>query len=294
MVFEPDAARAERLKSEPGVRVFQGEQEAFQSAKPDLVFVCSPTALHVSQALRAVEEGAHVFIEKPLSHTMESVRELLEKARTGKRVVMVGCNMRFHPGHAAIHRFLAEGAIGSPVAARISYGGYLPSWRPGQDYRKSYSASPEQGGAVLDCIHEIDLALWHFGPAEVSGSAVLPATAIGLETDGLAEILLRHASGVLSSVHVNFIQREFRRTCSVIGTDGSLTWDCTRGSVERFGTDGNLAETIAQPAGWETDTMYRDELRHFLAAAEEGKIPTGSLQEASAALAVALAVRESP
>src|SRR5207247_166630 len=139
-------------------------------------------------------------------------------------VSMVACNMRFHPGPAQVKQLLESSAIGKPLSARIHVGSYLPRWRAGQDYRLSYSASRTSGGAALDCIHEIDLALWYFGAAELISVASLPAHSIGLEVDGLIEILLRHESDVLTSVHLNFLQHNYHRSCSIIGSSGTISW----------------------------------------------------------------------
>ncbi|MDD5751483.1 MAG: Gfo/Idh/MocA family oxidoreductase [Candidatus Peribacteraceae bacterium] len=290
-IFEPEEKRRKVLEEELKIPAIGNESEAFAAARPDIVFVCSPTALHIPQAIRAVEAGAHVFLEKPLSHTMEKAEELREKAEKGRRIVMVGCNMRFHPGTATVKRLLASGAIGTPIAARILYSGYLPAWRPQQDYRKSYSASPDQGGVVLDCIHEIDLALWYFGPGKVTGACVLPALSIGLETDGLAEMLVKHETGVLSSIHVNFIEQGMRRGCHILGSSGALSWDFTRGSVKQRGSMGKVTAEFKQPETWTPNQMYVDELQHFLDAVEQNKAPFGSLEEATQALKIALAVR---
>ena len=143
--------------------------------------------------------------------------------------------MRFHPGPATIKRLLGQGAIGEVIAARIQSGSFLPRWRTQQHYHGSYSASPLWGGALLDCIHEIDLALWYFGSATIAGAATLPAKSLGLETDGLAEIILEHGTGVLCSVHLNFVQRDYRRTCQVIGSEGTIYWDLADHCVEVFG-----------------------------------------------------------
>ncbi len=291
MVVDPDSARREALADELHVRIGANADAALTAFRPDIVFVCSPTALHVTQAIKAVDSGAHVFIEKPLSHSIEGVEELRQKALERKRTVMVGCNMRFHPGLKEVKRLLDAGVIGTPVAARIVYGGYLPNWRPQQDYRQSYSASVEQGGVVLDCIHEIDLALWEFGLATVTASKVLPATKIGLSTDGEAEIFLRHTGGAESHIHLSFMEEQFQRSQHVTGTVGSLSWDFTRGAVEWREKDGALVEIIRQPAGWEPNQMYMEELDHFLNAVETESTPMGSLNEALAALQIALTVR---
>src|SRR5262249_44881068 len=152
------------------------------------VLVTAPTHLHVPLAREAAAHGCDLFIEKPLSHSWDGVEELRHEVRRRGLVTMVGCNMRFHPGPARVHELLRRGAIGRPLAARIFTGSYLPDWRPGTDYRKSYSASSERGGGVLlDCIHEIDLALWYFGPARLAAAVAAPAETIGLDVEGVAE-----------------------------------------------------------------------------------------------------------
>jgi predicted dehydrogenase len=205
---------------------------------------------------------------------------------------MVGCNMRFHPGPATVKRLLDERAIGEAVAARIETGSFLPRWRPWQNYRESYSASPQSGGAILDCIHEIDLALWYFGSARVLAAAHLPAGVIGLQTDGLAEILLAHDSGTLSSVHLNFVQRDYRRCCHIIGSEGTLYWNFTERRVTVFDSEGNLARTYEEPAGWDVNTMYMDELTHFLSAVSCGTESMNPLEGGISALRIALTARE--
>src|SRR5262249_55131955 len=202
------------------------------------------------------------------------------------------CNLRFHPGPAAVKALLQEEAIGMAFAARLQTGSYLPRWRPAQDFLQSYSASEGQGGAILDCIHEIDLALWFFGPARVVGAAPLPAKPLGLATDGLAEILLRHHSGVLSSVHVNFVQRDYRRCCQIIGTHGTIYWDYGTGRVDLFGEDGRLTRSIEQPADWDCNQMYVDELAHFVSCVRERRPTVNPLSGGVAALRIALAARE--
>jgi predicted dehydrogenase len=222
---------------------------------------------------------------------MDNLDDLLELVARRNLVTMVGCNMRFHPGPAMIKRLLKEGAIGKPLSARLQTGSFLPRWRPAQDYHQSYSASAEWGGAILDCIHEIDLALWYLGPARVHAAIHLPAQSIGLETDGLAEIILRHESGAVSSVHLNFVQRDYRRGCQIIGTEGTISWDFSEDYVRVFGPDGSLRESLPKPEGWQINQMYVDEMTHFLAAVRNGTQTMNPLEGGVAVLDVALTAR---
>ena len=76
-----------------GVRVFENLEDAL-ALGPEAAFVCNPTSLHIPVALRLAHAGCHLFIEKPLSHSLEGVEELLAVVKAKGLVSMVGC----HPG----------------------------------------------------------------------------------------------------------------------------------------------------------------------------------------------------
>jgi predicted dehydrogenase len=258
--------------------------------QPDVALVTAPPTSHVDLALAAAERGCHLFIEKPLSHSTAGVDELAAAVARRGVVAMVACNMRFHPGPAQVKALLQAGAVGEVVSARIESGSYLPHWRPHTDYARSYSASTLGGGAILDCIHEIDLALWYFGTGETVAAAAVPARGIGLDVEGLAEILLRHDSGVLSSLHLNFVQRDYRRGCTVVGTEGTIYWDFNTGLERHHRADGTRRD-FPQPATWTVNDMYVGEITHFLHCVETGGAPCCGIDDGLAALRVALAAK---
>jgi predicted dehydrogenase len=289
VAFDPAAAACKILDHEPAAPLFT-DLEALWATRPDVVFIAAPSNLHIPLALEAARRGCHLFIEKPLSHSREGIDFLAAEADRGRLVTLVACNMRFHPGPALIKQLLDEGAIGTVIAARIQNGSFLPRWRPRQDYHQSYSASPEFGGAVLDCIHEIDLALWYFGGAKVVAGVCSPASHIDLATDGLAEILLRHDSGVLSNVHLNFVQRDERRSCQIIGSTGTLYWDHSDRRVLLFGSEGTLDRSFSEPDGWRTNQMYLDELAYLLECVQANRPTFNPIAGGLAALDIALEV----
>lgn len=259
--------------------------------QPNVAFITAPTAEHVSLALAAAQRACHLFIEKPLSHSLQGVDTLQGEIAKRGLISMVGCNMRFHPAHAFLRQELEAGTLGDVLSARLFCGSYLPRWRPHTDYRLSYSADPRSGGAILDSVHELDLALWHFGAARLEGAAWRPASSLNLATDGLAELLLRHESGPLSSVHLNFVQRDYRRGFEVIGTRGTLRWDWNAARVELCDENGQWA-TALELGGWKLNQMYRDEIAAFLAAVQSGKTAPNGVEEAARTLELALQARK--
>jgi predicted dehydrogenase len=290
LAYDTSEERRNAVAAETGVTGVVCLAEAWER-HPGAAVIAAPTQLHLPLALEAAAHGCDLFLEKPLAHSCAGIDRLCAAAAERNLVTMVACNMRFHPGPALIKRLLDEGAIGQVLAGRLQTGSYLPRWRPTQDYRNSYSASPEWGGAILDCIHEIDLALWYFGPATLQGAAWQRARSLGLKTDGLAEMILRHDSGVTSNVHLNFVQCDYRRTCQIIGTDGTIYWDFAHKRVDLYGPEGALERSWEEPEGWQVNQLYIDEMAHFLNAVEERKPTVNPLAGGLAALHIALAAK---
>jgi predicted dehydrogenase len=291
LLVEPDIHRRRVLSQDRAWTLLDTLEEGL-ALNPDFAVIAGPTQHHVPQALEAARGGCHLFIEKPLSYSRDHLDHLCQEIERRPLVSLVACNMRFHPGPAKVKRLIEEGGIGDVIAARIQTGSYLPRWRADQDYHRSYSASPEWGGTILDCIHEIDLALWYFGPAKLLAAVHRPGRTIDLKTDGLAEIILEHEGGALCSVHLNFIQRDYRRTCQVIGTEGTLYWDFEDGNVTVYGPTGKEKATYPEPEGWQMNQMYVDELQHFLRAIRNKSQTVNTVRESLATLEIALVARK--
>src|SRR5687767_2510237 len=68
--FDPDAATRARVGEEIGVQVHDDLEAVWESA-PDVALVTSPSHLHMPLALAAARRGCHLFIEKPVSHTLD-------------------------------------------------------------------------------------------------------------------------------------------------------------------------------------------------------------------------------
>jgi len=273
---------------------------ALEGFKPNVVFICSPTKLHVLQAIQAANAGSHLFIEKPLSHNSEGISDLIKIVDEKKLTTMVACNMRFHPGPKKIKELIDSGAIGDIISSRIHAASYLPRWRRKVPYKESYSADPVQGGVLLDCIHEIDLALWYSGSANLTSSNVIPATSIGLEVDGAVDLLLKHESGATSNIHLSFIQHTWRRGCEIIGSEGTIEWELksppgilhTEGDpkVRLYDNNGELKDAF--PAESDRDQPYIDEITHFLESVIKGVQTMSPVSDGENSLKIALDARK--
>jgi predicted dehydrogenase len=96
-----------RLEQKYNLHIFQ-DLELALACKPQAVFICTPTSLHLPVALRAAQAGCDLFIEKPLSHNFEKVDELIRLVESGGLKTAVGYQMRFHPCLERLHALVQE------------------------------------------------------------------------------------------------------------------------------------------------------------------------------------------
>jgi predicted dehydrogenase len=293
LAFDLRPERRSEVSSRFGIETVEALDAAWER-RPDVALITTPTSLHVPIALEAALRHCHLFIEKPLSNSWTGVDQLLAVIKQSELVTLVGCNMRFHPGLVTIKQLLDRHAVGRIVAARVEFGQYLPDWHPLEDYRRNYSARRDLGGGViLDAIHEIDYIRWLLG--EVAGATCVAGklSRLEIDTEDTAAILLAFESGALGEVHLDYIQRTYRRTCQIIGEDGTLHWDYTAGQVRWYLPDQKEPEVFNNPRGWNPDQMYVDEMKHYLRCLARGEKPQLDAFEAARVLQIALAAKDS-
>ena len=129
--------------------VVESDLEAALAYRPQAVIVANPTALHLQVAIPAAEAGCHLFLEKPVSHSLEGLDRLQAALQHGGGRAFTGFQYRFHPGLDWIQRLLTQCAVGRPLSLRAQWGEYLPGWHPWEDYRRGYSARADLGGGVV-------------------------------------------------------------------------------------------------------------------------------------------------
>jgi predicted dehydrogenase len=285
-VFDPAPERCRPVVEELGATAYASFEDAL-AAGPDVALVCTPPILHVEQALAALKAGCHVFVEKPISHSLERVEELEALARQGRRVVQVGYNLRFHPGLRILKGLLEDGTLGRPLWVQAEAAQYLPDWRPWQDYRASYTARRSLGGGILlDGSHEIDYLTWLLGrPSEVLCMAGR-ASDLEVDVEDCATLLLRFPSRTLAAVHLDFVQRSPSRWCKVAGERGTAHWSFFAREVRL--TLADPAGSLSLPYAFDVNEMYVAELRHFLACAASGAEPEVTIEQARAVLELIL------
>lgn len=258
--------------------------------QPNAVFICTPTALHTEQAIESLIAGTDVFIEEPLSTSLDRMNEMEALAKDGGKLVMVGHCFRFHEGLRQAKRWLKEGRIGRLASIRAVLGEYIPEVVP--NYRNMYIS--EYGGAY-ELIHDIDLALWF---AEQQPVRVMGVDGnfsdVPMKSPDTAELIVEFKNRCLASVHLDFFQRARHRQTELFGTNGTIlvefaSWDkCGLFLYEAEGAAWHF-ENVAT----DRDDMFREMDRLFLQAIISRSTAPVSLEEGKLAVQVMLASQES-
>jgi predicted dehydrogenase len=292
-VVESDSECRKRAQTEFAVKTFTGLSDGLRWS-PQFVIFATPTFLHLRQAMEVASAGCALFIEKPLSHTCEGICELRNLVEQHGLVSMVGCNMRFHPGPSKVRGLLEQGKLGRIISARIYAGSYLPGWRPGTDYRTNYAAREETGGGcILDCIHEIDLARWYLGDVKEVFCAAGHLSSLEISTEDVAALICRHASGALSEIHLDYVQRSYERGCRIACADGSVFWDFREKAVRWYDAAADVWTRYEQPHDWQLNQMYLEEMQHFLDCVQKGATTALPISEAAAVMEIVWAAKKS-
>ncbi len=274
-----------------GALVFR-DLEAALAQRPDVVIVANPTSLHLPVSRAALRHGSHVLIEKPIADSLDGLSELLELAERQGLTLMVGYNLRFHPHIRLMKQLVADGAVGTVYSARVEAGQYLPDWHPWADYREGYSARADLGGGVvLDLSHELDYIIWLLGQPRTVTAMVEQVSPLEIDTEDLAEILIRFESGAVAGVHLDYLQRSGRRSCQLIGETGTILWDEAAGLVKLFSCRTGAWQEFPLPPGTDDNQTYLEELEHFVDCVRRGVRPLITGQEGRAVLKVALAAK---
>ncbi len=133
--------------------------------RPDAVVIATPNDLHEPMVLAALASGCHVFVEKPLAHTLPSARAIAMAARRSAKLVMVDLSYRFGAAARTVKAYLDSGRCGRLYHANTYWCRTrgIPTW--GSWFGERRRAG---GGPVIDLgVHRIDLALWFLGEPEV-------------------------------------------------------------------------------------------------------------------------------
>lgn len=260
---------------------------------PDVVFITNPTSLHVPTALEAAKAGCHLLIEKPLSHTMERIDELIKIVGQKRLIALVAYNQRFHPPLLQIKKWLDCGEIGRIVSVQAHISERITGLHPWENFKVSYAVRQDLGGGVvLSQCHELDLLYWLFGKPKwiFAAGGELGDLKIGVED--ICKSIMEFKSGIIASLHVDFLGQPPTRFFEIIGTKGRIYWDYFGKKADLIPIEGDPM-SVPESEDFERNTMFIQELKYFLQCIETKERPSPDLKQGKDVLEMILATKES-
>lgn len=277
-----DEAREDDYSREIAADVF-ASIEAALGWRPDLAIVATPSDRHYEALAPLLAAGVATFVEKPVVTSAAHADRLEALGRLPP--TQTGCVLRFLPAVRRLKAWLDEGRCGKIVRASFEAGQYLPDWRPAQDYRQSYSADAARGGGViLDLVHELDLALFLFGEAELLHAARTQASGLDIACEDAALLTLRAPGGILVGIALDYVSRIPVRRIEIVGDEGTARLDF-------IGKTLSLDGMAPVSEGFDLDEAYRSEIAELVAAARTGAPTSLPIAEGLRATRLAIAAR---
>ena len=230
----------------------------------DMVFITNPTSMHLETALTFRPRTKSFFIEKPVFSDGEVDAATI--AKLDEIPSYVACPLRYNPVLQYVKQNINPSQV---VSVRAMSSSYLPDWRPGQDYRQTYSAHKDLGGGVdIDLIHEWDYLTWIFGmPTDCYGVA---GKYSDLEIDSNDTALYVAKNDQMTfELHLDYFGRKTQRTLDIFTHDDTIQCNIVAGTVNY------LKEGKTLNFNSERNAYQMAEIQHFFDIAE-GRVENDS------------------
>ena len=218
----------------------------------DVVFVTNPTSMHYETVEKFAGHTKAFFIEKPVFDSTIVDEKIFETIKGIPSYV--ACPLHYN----AVLQYVKKNVNPNDViCARAMSSSYLPDWRPGQDYRKTYSAHKDLGGGVsIDLIHEWDYLTWLFGMPTECHSMINKVSNLEIDSDDLAIYIGRNDKTTFE-LHLDYFGRQTQRTLDLFTVDDTIHCDLIVGTVSYL----KKRETIKLES--ERNTFQMAEIAHF-------------------------------
>ena len=220
----------------------------------DAIFITNPTEMHLESLKDFHDKGKHFFIEKPVV-SLNQIDTAKKFQTRDDCFYYVAGPLRYN----AVIQWIKENV--SPhqvISVRSISSSYLPDWRPGQDYRNTYSAHKDMGGGVsIDLIHEWDYLSYLFGWPEKIYSLIGKKSNLEIDSDGYA-IYIAEFEDKIAELHLDYFGRKTIREIQLFTKEDTIVGDIANNRIHYL-KSGRTIEFHE-----ERDDYQKRELTYFL------------------------------
>jgi predicted dehydrogenase len=232
----------------------------------DAVSITLPTFMHRDFTVRSLDAGAHVLCEKPMAMSVEHCEDMIEAAKTNKRILQIGHCIRFWPEYAKAKQIVDSKKYGDVLAASFRRVSAVPGW----SWKNWLIHAKQSGGAILDLhIHDADYIQYMFGlPSSVRSEAVVGPSG-GFDYVTTQYIYKNHR--VISAEGGFVMSPDFKFEMSfVISLEkATIIYDCRHTPTLQvcLAGGGSITPKIVSGDGWSR------EISHFVKKVKGAKMP---------------------
>jgi len=208
------------------IKKFSNIDDAF-SFNPEISLICTPSNTHLKIIQKCLKANSHVFVEKPISNSLEGVENSLKIAKKKNLKIAVGYNTRFDNGLALLKKKLNNLEIGRPLSILSQWGNNIRNWNH-PNFLNHYILQ-KNGGIILDDSHEYDYLRWLLDDeVKTVYCQTQQLHSIKTSTESLASIILKFKRGTIATLIIDYVRPRYERNCHIIGENGSLHWEFSR------------------------------------------------------------------
>ena len=242
----------------------------------DIIFVTNPTHLHYETIKAFVPKTEHMFIEKPVFSNPTADIDGLHLRSNG--IYYVACPLRYTGVVQYIKKNIDPNSI---YCARAICSSYLPEWRPGQDYRETYSAQRAMGGGVsIDLIHEWDYICHIFGMPEDVQNIRGKFSNLETDSDDLSLYMARYKN-MCVELHLDYFGRIPIREIQLFTGEDTIVGNILNSEIRYLRAGKNISFDERR------NDCYTREIGHFFDIVEGGAANDNSIQTAQQILRIA-------
>lgn len=284
------------LEEEYGLRVFTDLSQALEE-KPEIAYVTNITSKHMETAIQCAKAGCHLFIEKPLSHTLEGIEELKKIAQKKELVIFMGFQNRYHVCVQEARQILKDNSIGSVQFVDSEFSERITTMHTYEDYRQTYMARADMGGGpVLNLqIHDLDLLHYLFGEPMGVFSILSKNSRLEINVeDGVSSVYTfsnKNGEQFPAYTHADFLQYPPVHRIKIVGETGRIEMDLNAASI-RLIVNGDLVREDAY-LEFQRNDMFLAELKDFITCVREKRKSIIDLEQGIISLKMAVAAQMS-
>ena len=232
----------------------------------DAAFICSPSALHMDEAIILLKKNINTFVEKPLGSSLKRLKTLKQVLKTTKAIHMMGFQMRFSPIILYLKNLLKKNSYGKLNFANIHNGENIKDFHLYENYRNSYTAKKSLGGGVLlSQIHEIDYFINLFDDYKIikSHSIISKNSTLDINTDDTVSSIFQLKNKLQKltvCINLNFYERPKKKSLILIFEKSKIEVDFNKNIVVIF----NQNKVIKKNFLFNRNDLFLNEVSFFL------------------------------